>query len=71
MDEQKQSQPEELEKGEAAVLPAREAMSILSPDLASPDLFPDIGAAVTDGENVSSEDQSMQASNHDSASSET
>jgi hypothetical protein len=69
MDEQEQSRPEELEK--AAVLPAREAMSIISPELASPDLVPDIDAAATGGENVSSEDQSVQATSHDSASSQT
>ena len=71
MDEEKQTQPEELEKGEAAVLPAREAMSIISPGLASPDLLPDIGAAATGAENVSSEDQSTQTSTQDSAISET
>ena len=71
MDEQEQAQPEELEQGEATVLPAREAMSIITPELASSDFLPDIDAAATGTENVSSEDQSIQASTQDSAISET
>jgi hypothetical protein len=34
MDENEQEQPEDLEEPEAAVLPAREAMSIIAPDAA-------------------------------------
>jgi hypothetical protein len=32
MDEQEQSQPEELDESEATVLPAREAMSLITQD---------------------------------------
>jgi hypothetical protein len=63
---------------EAAVLPAREAMSLISPGPASgfvPDLdaLPtmDAAAAGSAEENVTSEDRSEHFENRDSASSET
>jgi hypothetical protein len=77
----------DLDEREPAVLPAREAMSLISPD-ASPTFMPDLpdtpdaaeaaeGAAVdaqgsaSGEESVSSEDRSEQISNQDTAVSET
>jgi hypothetical protein len=85
--EQPDVDAEELDEREPAVLPAREAMSLISPD-AAPSFMPDLaatpdpgqagqGAAVDEEgsasgeESVTSEDRSEQISNHDTASSQT
>jgi hypothetical protein len=55
MDEQKKSQSEELEEAEASVLPAREAMSIITQDSSG-------------GEGMNSDDRSDRISREDSSS---
>ena len=40
-----EQQPDEREEPEATVLPAREAMSLISPDPAAPSFMPDTGQA--------------------------
>jgi hypothetical protein len=84
---EKQRKDDETEHKEPTVLPAREAMSIISPGAAMP-FVPDLSAvpdageatqsAVSDAqasasgeESVTSEDRSERFESHDSASSET
>jgi hypothetical protein len=43
MDDEKQMKPEDLDEQEAAVLPAREAMSLITPDTGTPNFIPDLG----------------------------
>lgn len=81
-EQQNQNRPE----GEATVLPAREAMSLITPDPSvgfTPEMgaMPDAGAAqgaavdaqgsASGGENVTSEDRDDHSENSDSADSQT
>ena len=75
---QEEDKREEEVDAEAAVLPAREAMSLISPNPGTgfiPDLdaFPstDAAGAASTEESVTSEDRSEHYENRDSASSET
>jgi hypothetical protein len=44
MSDDEQMKPDDLDEQEAAVLPAREAMSLIAPDTSTPAFIPDIGA---------------------------
>lgn len=43
MEDNEQMKPDDLDEQEAAVLPAREAMSLITPDTTTPQFIPEIG----------------------------